>query len=221
MHSVRYYKNHFGVVSGQTASDKSYIARLKKRKDLTRVQESERRLLKIKENPDAWDISMIVTCRESFHSYTDGKVRKFAFMHRGGKGKAIAAFIKKFEDKLGLSQKDRCEFIATQFNNVTCIKIPSWWSDHQMRRSLLTILIRNCGPNYLRSKDNFDTALYNHEYITGTKMAVERFLEGYTHYTGEVTGWVYQFRYNGRGSWDQKGPAITKEDISKLLIKPI
>jgi len=58
---------------------------------------------------------------------------------------------------------------------------------------LFTILLR-CGQDYDIEKDNFEEALYKNKYVKETKIAVQQFINGYTWYKGENTGWRNKFR---------------------------
>lgn len=143
-------------------------------------------------------------CRDLFHSRLYN-CKLFFFTHQTSKGRNIAEFMHKIESILGL--KSVSEYGPTQRKAVMWIKPSRWWTVKPMRRSLFTILLR-AGNNYFHTKDNFQDALFSDPYSFGTRYAIERFMAGYTMYTGKKRGWYKQFH-------DEK---LTKEMIDLLLI---
>lgn len=153
-------------------------------------------------------------CREYFQDESAG-IRRFLFCHKPKKCKSIAFFIHKIEEKLCL--KDRSKIGPTQRNNISWIKVSTWWTATSMKRSLFTLLIR-CSQNYRAKIDNFDEAIFSTLYTKHTEYAVRRFLDGHTKYTGKRKGWYNQFRWGSGDAFNPKMP--TKDHIDKLLIKP-
>ena len=84
-----------------------------------------------------------------------------------------------------------------------------------MKRSLLTILLR-CGVKYNRKQDNFEDAVFSCAYTQNTRYAVQRFLDGFTKYTGKSNGWYNQFYWGGGNKANHK--ILNNDDIDKLLI---
>jgi hypothetical protein len=99
------------------------------------------------------------------------------------------------------------EYGPTQKKSIMWIRPSKWWTLKSMKRSLFTILLR-CGNNY---KNNFKEALLSDPYASATEYSINRFLCGYTHYTGSKKGWLDQF-YDIR---------LNKKAINSLLVKPI
>lgn len=138
---------------------------------------------------DRYAIGIWHTCRELFHTHLSG-LKLFFYAHEVGKGACIAEFISKIENDLDV--KPRSKFGPTQRKTIMWIEPSKWWINRAMRRSLFTLLLRT-GSNYQLSKDNFEEALYSHHYALDTRYAIERFLKGYTKYTGKKRGWHKQF----------------------------
>lgn len=164
-------------------------------------------------NGNRYKAGLWYSCRDLFHSILYN-LKLFFFSHKLGKGHCIAAFMKKVEEKLDV--QPRSEFGPTQRKTIMWVKPSKWWTSKAMRRSLFTILLR-CGDAYIPNKDNFEKALFSNQYAKETKTAVNRFLAGYTEYTGKKRGWYNQFKFDeieffGKGS-------ITEEEINKLLVK--
>ena len=74
-------------------------------------------------------------------------------------------------------------------------------------------LALRCGAQYSLRENNFYEALVGNKYIEFTKYALERFLNGYTAYTGRKRGWVRQFNENNQG--------FSVDMVDSLLVKPL
>lgn len=144
-----------------------------------------------------------LACREIWH-YELKDLPLFFYSHEAGKTKNISAFMNKVEDILNL--KKRSEFGFTQRKTICWIRPSSWWTKPTMRRSLFTLLLR-VSQNYNPEQDNFDQALYSHVYTKDTRVAIIRFLAGYTHCKGKGRGWHNIFKN------------CSLEEIQNLLIK--
>jgi hypothetical protein len=158
---------------------------------------------------DSW-----LRCRDAVHSTLSKSKKKdrFLFCHEINKEKNIAAFIQFIERKLEL--KTLTLFEPTQFEDVICVRPSKWWMERAMKRSLFTILIR-AGKYFKRNKNNLADVVEQGTYLTNTSYAFYRFLDGYTRYTGNITGWYNQFYYNGL---KHEQPDIKK--VEELLVKP-
>ena len=134
------------------------------------------------EFPIHWD-----KCREQFAVKFDEFTPGFYFSHPQDKAFNIAEFIAKFESVLEI--KDLTSFCLTNKQSVLWIEPSYFWKNCQMKRSLFTLIIR-CGFNYSLEKDNFDDALFgDYEetvYIKETKLAVLRFMFGFTQFVGRI-----------------------------------
>jgi hypothetical protein len=139
-------------------------------------------------------------CREIWHS-ENKNLKFFFFSHPSGTGKNAARFMEKFEKKVDATPS---RMGLTQRKTISWVEPSAWWQS-SMRRSLYTILLRSA-PAYKPNKDNFRQALYSNEYAEATEEAVERFLDGYTYYTGRTRGWYKQFH--------------KPKNLNKLLVKP-
>lgn len=134
-----------------------------------------------------WD-----TCREQFASKFNQDLNGFYFSHKEDKGYDIANFLHRFENIIKSCDKnfvlENTEFAFTSSPCVMHVKVSPFWKECYFKRSLFTIIIR-CGSNYDNQSNNFDECLFNPDfkecvYLLETKLAVMRFLFGYTKYTG-------------------------------------
>jgi len=155
-----------------------------------------------------------VYCREYFQDEAC-RVRRFLFSHRFNKGDNVAQFMRRVERRLNLDKYS--QLYQTNRRTITMVRPNAWWMDTSMRKSLFTLLIR-AGVHYEPEIDNFESAIFSIDYTANTKYAVQRFLLGYTKYTGKVRGWVAQF-HEGDGDWrDPKPPG--PERVRELLVRP-
>ena len=139
------------------------------------------------------------TCRERFGRQWDEHTKGFYLTHPANKGYSIATFLKKTE--IILNQKEFSEYARTNRDTILWIEPSKFWMSCRMRRSLLTILVR-AGIMYDPKRDNYEEALFTEKWAKPTKMAVMRFLYGFTKYIGptiedqpniESRGWKYVF----------------------------
>jgi hypothetical protein len=145
-------------------------------------------------------------CREIWH-YELKDLPLFFYSHISGKTRAVAAFITKVENILDV--RPRSHIGPTQRKTICWVEPSSWWTRLAMRRSLFTILLR-VAQHYHTEEDNFRDALYSHHYTKNTRYAVERFLNGYTHYTGRKRGWYNQFCILGPSAQEVDGLLISR-----------
>jgi len=142
-------------------------------------------------------------CRERFSAFFKKDVVGIYFSVEASQGYRVASFIKKIESVLDLELKS--VFHETNFNYVIYIRPSQFWMSCDVRRSLLTIFLRQ-GLQYCLPADNFDDALFGqtsitHDYAAATKPAIMRFLFGFTTIDLEQirmcpvgAGWVSLFR---------------------------
>jgi hypothetical protein len=157
-----------------------------------------------------------ITCREEFHNYNRRRLR-FYFCHRFRPliGRNISEFFDKIEDRLKLVEKDRSRFGPTDKEDVTWVEMSEWWKCHSMRRSLFTALLRqSIDYNAQAESNNFDAVLYEGQYTSGTRAALNRFFEGNTYYWGGHCGWVQAFNPS---EWDWVGYTKPKIDVTNVL----
>ena len=146
-------------------------------------------------------------CRDVFHPHLYN-LDLFFFSHDSNRSYNVASFMKIVERKANIDYFS--EYGPTQRKGVMWIRPSKWWTIKSMRRSLFTILLR-CGNNYFPKKNNFKEALFSEPYAYSTKYAINRFLSGYTHYTGgNKKGWFDQFHES----------KLNKEEIDYLLVYP-
>jgi len=137
-------------------------------------------------------------CREEFAITWNENTTGFFFTHLADKGYSIATFLKKIE--IVLKQSKFSQYAMTNRDTILWIEPSMFWKECRMKRSLLTILIR-AGMIYDPMKDNFEEAIFSEKFIKSTRLAVMRFLYGFTKYIGptiedqaiEIYGWKYIF----------------------------
>jgi len=144
-------------------------------------------------------------CRDLWHTESR-TARLFLYSHVAGKSRAIAAFIRRFEEIMQIAPFSKIG--PSQRKTITWIDQADWWKT-SMRRSLFTLLLR-VAPKYVSDKDNFYEALYGIEMTRQSRPAIERFMAGHATYMGRMRGWYSQF---GR----VKKP-MTLERLQKLLV---
>lgn len=152
-------------------------------------------------------------CRDAFANAWNvarPKSDYFVLFNRGKKddgGYGVALFIGRIESRLKL--KHRSVFGPTDERKVMWIKCGKFWNGRTIRRSLFSALLR-AGRKYDPKKRNFRAALYNAKYLKGTKVAVGRFLQGYTHFS----------RNSYNAGWHNTFSGLNKPRIEKMLSKP-
>jgi hypothetical protein len=129
-----------------------------------------------------------IDCRQRFCGLLNRNTNGFFFSHRNNDAEQIIRFIWKTED---IIQIQRSSFGTTNRPYATWIDL-DFWADAYLKRSLLLILIR-AGLNYDPSKNNYEEALYSEEYLIKTKLAVMRFLFGFTNSLNNSNGWYSTF----------------------------
>ena len=170
------------------------------------------------------------TCRERFGRQWDKNTKGFYLKHPVNKGFAVATFLKKTE--LILKQETFSEFALTNRDTILWIEPSMFWMECRMKRSLLTILVR-AGMLYDPIADNYEEALYQEKWANPTKMAIMRFLFGFTKYVGpaiddqpsiESRGWKFVFEGRNEEStkqyliWPNKNAYVPKSSLSAIWI---
>jgi len=144
------------------------------------------------------------SCRENFSKKFNEKSLGLFFSYAGNQDESLSSFIEKTEDILinaALQNLNKSRFFKTNFNFAIWIEPSSFWMFCPMRRSLFTMLLR-CGLNY--NFNNYEEALYSIQYSKITKLAIQRFLYGFTDFVnkgenleGIGRGWVSFFGNRG------------------------
>ena len=148
------------------------------------------------------------SCRELFD--TDFRLRVarhatgFLFFCENH-GHNVARFIHEAEKRLGIEEKS----VISGFKNVSnvCyVRFSRWWLANSARRQLYTILLR-AGLGYTKNA-KFTATLNRSEYGSDSVIAMERFFDGYTHWSGrpmnDDNGWDAHFNEDNtfREVWD-------------------
>jgi len=141
-------------------------------------------------------------CREEFSNRFEASTTGFFFGHKPEAiyFEKIVKFIEKTENVLSLVNdiKNRTTFKKTTRPWAIWLEPSSFWTCQLVRRSLFTILLR-ASFFYDPKKDNYDEALFQEKYLQQTKLAVCRFMFGYTNLknaeqmTGGSNGWYAHF----------------------------
>jgi hypothetical protein len=142
------------------------------------------------------------SCRETFHRVcTRQKVKKFLF--RTPVPNKVIAFMEGIQDKLKLEGSDRLKILRTNFKNIVCVFMSRWWRV-QIRRSLLTVLLRASRSSRVNSWEAIGP---KNKYL-GNQIAFRRFMNGHTKYNGQLLG-----------GWRSALGYRTEKEIKKKLLK--
>jgi hypothetical protein len=165
-------------------------------------------------------------CREQFAVRFLENTKCFYFCGKQQKMIDVIHFLHKFE--IILSKSNHFEkfkfssYAQTSYNNIIYIQPSSFWKDCYFKRSLYTLLIR-CGLNYFRHNDNFDDALFGVNYkestfLIETRIAVLRFMFGFTKYTG-ICPVLFNITVIKHG-WKEEFYKLKEQEIKQLLVIP-
>jgi hypothetical protein len=152
-------------------------------------------------------------CREKFAKMFTVNTEGFYFKHAGGIG--VASFLLKTEAVL---KQPFSKFCETNRDSILWIEPSYFWKTCPMRRSLLTILIR-CGNVYDVEEDNYEEALFGHEYVVPTKKAMMRFLFGFTRYVGPDISSHCSSTVQTRG-WKLVFEGKNDAEVKEMLVRP-
>jgi hypothetical protein len=128
-------------------------------------------------------------CRERFATLFTETTQGFYVMHYEGRCRDLARFLERVEEVLEL--KEHSVYALTNRPHILWVEPSPFWKQCSMRRSLLTCILRS-GIIYESDRDNFQEALFNHEYLKRTRKALMRFMFGFTNYNGVVIEPNYQ-----------------------------
>lgn len=148
-------------------------------------------------------------CREQFHTAFNRRKDSSLFFnfdrrmsYHAGKYDVMPSslniehlqeFISHIEDKIKLAKSRRCKIEPTDVPGIAYVDMGMFWYALLMRRSLFTIFLR-CGLQCCKNNNNFEAALWSRHYTQNTKLAIEKFLKGYTVYNGQIKrGWCSVF----------------------------
>lgn len=155
------------------------------------------------------------TCREQFHTFCNNhKTTEFYYRVDDNCGPDTAHFILRIEKHLGLQYKSRFQY--TDRANVIWCQPERWWLINPMRFQFFSICLR-ASLNWRRHENKDLRYILNlYAYAAETPAAVDRFLAGYTWYTGSVVGWKKQFT----GTHTSPPTPITPQALKRLLVLP-
>jgi len=159
-------------------------------------------------------------CREQFAAKFNELTPGFYFSHPVGKSHDVGEFLAKFETIIGLTAFST--FSKTEKESVLWIVPAAFWTNCQMKRSLMTIILR-CGINYDSAKDNFDDALFGEyketTYVKETRSAMLRFMFGFTKFTGTLNPITSTSSVIKHG-WREEFQKLDDSTIRRRLVLP-
>ena len=163
-------------------------------------------------------------CREQFAARFNESTPHFYLAHPLRKDKDIAQLLNSFESIVASNINTPFEhtvFAQTNRKTILWIKPSRFWVDCQIKRSLLTLVLR-CGKNYEIRKNNFDDALFGNykecQYLKETKPAVLRFMFGFTKYVGRIN--VSAYETVQKHGWREEFYRLDSPSIRKKLTLP-
>jgi len=158
------------------------------------------------------------TCREQFHSFgTAQKCSDFFYVVNPDTQEDVAHFMYHIERWLKLENKSWFKY--TEKNSIIWIEAEKWWTINPMRYQFFTICLRAALNWRRRFNADLRQTLNSYIYARETPEAVDRFLAGYTWYTGNVVGWKKQFFGTGStGPGHVEKPTVSQ--LNKLLVLP-
>jgi hypothetical protein len=122
-----------------------------------------------------WD-----TCRETFafrfNQPTVYKGDTTCFLFKAKNRKNVKNFIAEFEKRLKV--KSKSILLDTTKDGIILVQPSKFWLSDKIRMGLLTILLR-CGSAYT-DESSFDDTIVSYKYGKDTKLAIDRFLQGFT-----------------------------------------
>lgn len=126
-------------------------------------------------------------CREQFASKFTESATGLYYSVYTNRGEDVAEFLFKCEELIGFKE-EKSSFCKTDKSTIIWIQASKFWMNCQMKRSLLTVILR-CGLNYNSDIKNFDEALFSdnfkeNKWARETKSAVLRFFFGFTKWLG-------------------------------------
>lgn len=168
------------------------------------------------EEKSRWRIGSFYHCRDQFHPHFTGKSQNIIYCHPANEREDIANFIWMIEDRVKVEEHSRIG--PTNRNTFTWIKVSPFWLQQSMRRSFFTAILR-AARAYKVAKNNFNEALYSVFYFQESRPAVQRFLAGFTYFTGRRYGWHNVFRNKSAAQVatlltlpPENKPAVAEED---------
>lgn len=169
------------------------------------------------------------SCRESFHSYIDrqdvyGPQEDYSFgVHINQPEEEVVALVARVEDHLGFepSTFNKATVFLTQKQTTNAklllVKPSKSWRECPIRHQLLSIILR-AGNTYKHANNiPLIDAICVVGYAAQTKPAVQRFLDGFTHFGCEHAkvgpGWARFFK------GDFRGRVLSQEELENSLLK--
>lgn len=132
----------------------------------------------------------LFSCRERLESSWKQQTELYICSSNKSQFLNIANFVHITEDILDIKQKSICYSTINGFS--LRVALSPFWLASKMRKSFISLILRG-GNEY--DNQHYEKALYFHDYTRSTKLAIIRFLSGYTIFNGEDKGnWVNTFK---------------------------
>ena len=152
-----------------------------------------------------------IKCRERFAKHFTSETHGLFFKHPAGKHANIKSFLAKTESIL--KESVLTEVSTTNLDTVSWIEPSFFWKSCEMRRSLLTVLLRSA----IFYDGDYEKALYSQEFLSFTAKAINRFLLGYTEYHGPSLRTEGEIQIRG---WRSIFEGKNADEIEAILTKP-
>lgn len=151
-------------------------------------------------------------CRVEFEMYQNGN-EEFVGITNVKNIKLLNSFWTRIEKKLNL--KEKTVIFNTNYNNVVILKVPLFWRENKLRKSIFTLLLR-CGSFYFENGDNTIDAFNKYDLTSKCIPAIQHFLKGnvkqnFPEFTKKSA--------DGYGGFVAEFSNRTQEELNKMLIK--
>lgn len=172
-------------------------------------------------------------CREQFAARFTETSRGFFICHNTNEGNRPASFLVKTEQVIGIADcslksnerlHNHSTFAETDRANILWVGPSLFWMTSEIKRQLLTIILR-AGMNYDPYKNNYEEALWmpdqiGNNYAAKTKIAVTRFLYGFTEYISDANMSPIWGNFNNKIGWVSVFENKSEEAIRARLVAP-
>ena len=133
-------------------------------------------------------------CREIFATNW-GNYKAIAFAHMKDEGENVARFINDIEDKLNLSPRAKSKCYKASETEL-CINVSNFWLGCQMRRQVLTVLLR-IGRQYNETKSINETIKHHGKY-RALYYTLTHFIDGNVNFNQGIVKQVNETIKNGQ-----------------------
>jgi hypothetical protein len=124
--------------------------------------------------------------------------------------------------ELTLAIPYRSEIYRSNHDDIVYIGVSDWWRSCEMRKNAFTMFLR-CARSYATltgSDKNYKNALLSYPYSRNTMPAIERFLLGFTRYTGAIPQKVSPSSGHINQGWNATFNGKDMDFARSLLVSP-